>query len=104
VHLFVLLYELYTTVTVLGFNFAVEELCNMLIFYEVPGASFSLFCGMHLRVFCCRLCPTNDISRKVLTFTNAVTGETTELRPPTPVIQLVPRIKMRFKCSTYFAR
>jgi len=31
VHLF-MLYELYTIVTDLGFNFAVENFCNMLIF------------------------------------------------------------------------
>ena len=92
VHLFVLLCESYTTVTVLGFNFAVENFYNMLICYEVPGTSFSLFCRMQFRMFCCRLCPTNDILRKVLTFTNTVTGKATELRLITPDIKIVPRI------------
>ena len=44
VHLFVLLCESHTTVTVLGFNFAVENFYNMPIFYEVPGTLLSLFC------------------------------------------------------------
>jgi hypothetical protein len=80
-------------VTVWGVNFAVENFCNMLIFYEVPGTSFSLFCGMQFRAFCCRLCATNDISSKVLHFTNVVTGEKTEQRLLTPFIQLFRHIK-----------
>ena len=90
--------------TVLGCNFAEENFYNMLIVYEVPGTSFSLFCRMQSRVFCCRLCPTNDISRKVLTFTNIVTGKATELRLLTPVFKLVPCIKQYFEWGTYLVR